>query len=55
MMVSGMIYYKFKSVKMFDMLVFDGLFIVVSELKWLISEKKGLGKDYVCELVLTNA
>ena len=54
-MASGTIHYKFKSAKTFDTLAFDGSFIAVSELKRLISEKKGLGKDHACELVLTNA
>ncbi len=54
-MASGSIHYKFKSAKAFDTLAFDGSFIAVGELKRLISEKKGLGKDHACELVLTNA
>ena len=54
-MASGSIHYKFKSAKTFDTLAFDGSFIAVGELKRLISEKKGLGKDHACELVLTNA
>ena len=47
-MASGSIHYKFKSAKAFDTLAFDGSFIAVGELKRLISEKKGLGKDHAC-------
>jgi len=54
-MASGSIHYKFKSAKTFDTLTFDGSFLAVSELKRLIVEKKGLGKDHACELVLVNA
>jgi len=54
-MASGSIHYKFKSAKTFDTLTFDGSFVAVGELKKLIAEKKGLGKDRACELVVENA
>lgn len=54
-MASGAVRYKFKSANAFDTLTFDGSFIAVGELRRAISEKKGLGRDLACELVLANA
>ena len=53
--MASLVHYKFKSQKDFDTVTFDGMFISVGDLKRQIVDKKGLGRDQACELLLTNA
>ena len=53
--MASTVHYKFKSQKDYDAVVFDGMFISVGDLKSRIVDKKGLGRDQACELLLTNA
>jgi hypothetical protein len=53
--MASTVHYKFKSQKDYDSVNFDGMFISVGDLKSAIVDKKGLGRDQACELLLTNA
>ena len=52
--MSGVVYFKFKSAISPDSVTFDGSFISVAELKNLIAARKGFGQDAGAELILTN-
>lgn len=52
--MSGKVHFKFRSALSYDTVAFDGHFISVGELKRLIADKKGLGKDVSAELVLSE-
>ena len=52
--MSGVVHFKFKSAISFDSVQFDGAFVTVGELKNLIAEKKGLGREATVELVLSD-
>jgi hypothetical protein len=53
--MSGIVHFKFKSALTYDSVQFDGSFVTVGELKALIAEKKGIGRDATSELVLSDA
>lgn len=48
------IHFKLRSEIAYDKVVFDGHFITVGELKRLIAEKKGFGKDASSDLILSD-
>lgn len=52
--MSGVVHFKFKSAISFDSVQFDGAFVSVGELKNLIAEKKGLGREATVELILSD-
>ena len=52
--MSGVVHFKFKSAISYDSVQFDGAFVSVGELKTLIAEKKGLGREATVELILSD-
>ena len=52
--MSGVVHFKFKSAISFDSVQFDGAFVSVGELKTLIAEKKGFGREATVELILSD-
>ena len=54
-LMSGVIYFKFRGTLQHEQLLFDGHFITVGEVKRLIAEKKGLGREGAAELILSDA
>ena len=47
-------HFKFKSAISYDSVHFDGAFVTVGELKNLIADKKGLAREAVVELILSD-
>lgn len=52
--MTSVVHFKFKSALAYDSVVFDGAYITARELKVLIADKKGLGRDASYELSLVD-
>lgn len=52
--MAGMVHFKFKSQITYDSVSFDGHFVSIGELKTLIAEKRGIGRDASAELALID-
>ena len=48
------VHFKFKAETAYDSVAIDGAFVTVGELKTLIAERKGMGRDAAAELALTD-
>ena len=52
--MAGIVHFKFKSQISYDSVSFDGHFVSIGELKNLIAEKRGIGRDASAELTLID-
>ncbi len=52
--MTSIIYFKFRAMKAYESLMFDGHFLSVKELKQLIADKRGLVGGTAGELVLSE-